>query len=200
MEKGVRDMSNGEKILSGIRQECDEKIAAVNAETESACQEILDTAKKQADEIIKNARYQLEEQSAKLLKAHQSRSELEKRNMLLKTRRTEIDKAVDAVLQYMVKLPDKVYFELIYKLAKNVSEKNGIIYLNGKDLKRVPNNFESRLAELGITAAISKTPNDSIESGFILKNGDIEENMSFSSIISERREEIEDLISKELFK
>ena len=193
-------MSNGEKILSGIRQECEEKIAALHQETDAACREILDAAKQQAGEITKTAQFQLEEQSAKLLKAHQSKSELEKRNMLLKTRRTEIDKAVQAVLTYMEKLPDKVYFELLYQLAKHIGEKNGTVYLNRKDLKRVPDNFESRLGELGIHASLSKTPDDSITSGFILKNGDVEENLSFPSIIAERREEIEDLIGKELFR
>ena len=75
-------MSSGEKIISEIKKECDEKIAVINAETEKSCNEILDNAKKEAKEITENARFLVEEQSAKLLKAHQSKSELEKRNML----------------------------------------------------------------------------------------------------------------------
>ena len=193
-------MSKGEKIIAEIYHECDEKIAAINKENDTVCNEILDRAKSQAREITDNARFLIEEQSAKLLKAHQSKSELEKRNMLLKTRRQEIDKAVDHVLEYMNSLPSKVYFELIYSLAKNSDLKEGIVYFNSKDLKRVPKNLESRFAEKGISAKLSDTPNDTIESGCILKNGDIEENMSFSAVIAQRREEIEDLISKELFK
>ena len=38
-----------------------------------------------------------------------------------------------------------------------------------------------------------------IESGFILKCGDIEENMDFSAILSEKRDAIEDFINQELF-
>lgn len=193
-------MSNGEKILSVIRQECDEKIAAVNAEADAACREILDSAKKQAKELTEKVRYQLEEQSARLLKNHQSRSALEKRNMLLRTRRAEIDKAVAHILDYMVGLPDKDYFELVCLMAKKVGEKEGIVYFNTKDMGRIPENFESRLAQAGIHAGISKVPDDSIESGFILKNGDIEENMSFSAVIAAKREEIEDLIGRELFR
>lgn len=193
-------MSKGEKIIAEIYHECDEKIAAINKENDTACNEILENAKKKAKEITENARFLIEEQSAKLLKAHQSKSELEKRNMLLKTRREEIDKAVDHVLEYMTNLPDKVYFELIYSLAKNSELKKGIVYFNSKDLKRVPKNLENRFAEKGISVTVSDTPNDTIESGCILKDGDIEENMSFSAVISQRREEIEDLISKELFR
>ena len=193
-------MSNGEKIIAEIRHECDERISVINAETESACDAIIGSAKKKASEITKNAQYKLEEQSSKLLKAHQSKCELEKRNMLLKTRRQEIDNAVEHILDHMVNLPSKVYFELIYKLAGISHIKNGTVYLNSKDLNRVPKNFQERLAESGINAKISDTPDESIESGFILKNGDIEENLSFSSIIAEKHEEIEDLISRELFK
>ena len=193
-------MSSGEKIISEIKKECDEKIAVINAETEKSCNEILDNAKKEAKEITENARFLVEEQSAKLLKAHQSKSELEKRNMLLKARRQEIDKAVSHVLDYMVNIHDTVYFELVYSLARTSHLKQGIIYFNEKDLKRVPKNIEQRFYEFGISAKLSDTPNNSIESGFILKDGDIEENMSFSSVISEKREEIEDIISRELFK
>ena len=193
-------MSSGEKIISEIKKECDEKIAVINAETEASCNEILDNAKKKAKEITENARFLVEEQSAKLLKAHQSKSELEKRNMLLKARRQEIDKAVNHVLDYMVNLPDTVYFELVYSLARTSHLKQGIIYFNEKDLKRETKNIENRFYEFGISAKLSDTPNNTIESGFILKDGDIEENMSFSSVISEKREEIEDLISRELFK
>ena len=193
-------MSKGEKIIAEIYHECDEKIAAVDKENDAACNEILENAKKKAKEITENARFLIEEQSAKLLKAHQSKSELEKRNMLLKTRREEIDKAVDHVLEYMDNLPDKVYFELIYSLAKLSDLKEGIVYFNSRDLKRVPKNLAERFAEKGISVTVSDTPNDTIESGCILKNGDVEENMSFSAVISQRREEIEDLISRELFK
>ena len=193
-------MSKGEKIIAEIYHECDEKIAVINKENDAACDEIIEKAKAKAKEITENARFLVEEQSAKLLKAHQSKSELEKRNMLLKARRQEIDKAVDHVLEYMENLPDKVYFELIYSLAKTSDLKEGIVYFNSKDLKRVPKNLESRFAEKGISAKLSDTPNDTIESGCILKNGDIEENLSFSAVIAQRREEIEDLISKELFK
>ena len=193
-------MSSGEKIIAEIRHEFDEKISAINAETEDVCASIIDSAKKKASDITKNAQYKLEEQSSKLLKAHQSKCELEKRNMLLKARRQEIDNAVEHILDHMTGLPSKVYFELVYKLAVTSDIKDGTVYLNSKDLKRLPKNFQERLAESGMNVTISDTPDESIESGFILKNGDIEENLSFSSIIAEKREEIEDLISRELFK
>ena len=75
---------------------------------------------------------------------------------------------------------------------------DGVVYLNNKDLNRAPSDFVAQLKNVGLNASLSKDSID-IDGGFVLKNGDIEENMSFSAIISARRGEIEDLINRELF-
>ena len=98
----------------------------------------------------------------------------------------------------LINLSDNEYFEAVYKLAASLSGAEGVVYLNDKDLKRVPSDFEAQLKKAGLNASLSKESVD-IDGGFILKNGDIEENMSFSAIISARRDEIEDLINRELF-
>ncbi|MCD8026041.1 MAG: hypothetical protein LUF33_03700, partial [Clostridiales bacterium] len=95
-------------------------------------------------------------------------------------------------------LDDKAYFELIYELAKTLGGANGEILLNQKDLSRLPDDFTQRLSESGVTAAVNKSAVD-ISGGFILKSGDIEENMSFESVIADKRDLLEDLINRELF-
>ena len=91
------------------------------------------------------------------------------------------------------------YFELIYTFAKKLNGMSGVVLLNKKDMNRLPKDFLARLEKCGVKAELSKTPCD-IESGFILKCGDIEENMDFSAILSEKRDAIEDFINQELFK
>ena len=103
------------------------------------------------------------------------------------------------ILNKMKNLPDEDYFELIYTFAKKLSGMSGVVLLNKKDMNRLPKDFLARLEECGVKAELSKTPCD-IESGFILKCGDIEENMDFSAILSEKRDAIEDFINQELFK
>ena len=114
--------------------------------------------------------------------------------------RTAINEAVVSVLDYMEHLESKEYFALIYRLAATLGAKEGVVLLNEKDLKRVPKDFIQQIAKSGIKAALSPTPDNSIKSGFILKNGDIEENMSFAAVIADRREAVEDVINRELFK
>ena len=193
-------MSSGEKILSVIREDSEQNIKAIKAESEKKCSEILEKGRAKVSEINAAAERKKAEQTAKLEKSCKSRVELEKRNAVLKAKRNEINKAVDAAVSYMSGLGDKEYFELIYKLAATLGKKEGVVLLNSRDLKRAPADFEKKIQQAGLAATLGKAPCDSIKSGFILKNGDIEENMSFDAIVAERREAVEDLINRELFK
>ena len=193
-------MSSGEKILSSIKADSERSIMEIKEKSKAECDKIISKGQAAAYEIRQKNELKKAEQTARLSKSGKSRIELEKRNMILKAKREEINKAVDEVLRYMKELPAEEYFELIYKLAATLGKKSGIIFLCQKDLERVPKDFINKLAENGITATLSKEPENSIDSGFILKNGDIEDNMSFDSVRAEKREAVEDLINRELFK
>lgn len=193
-------MSTGEKILSSIRADSERSITEIKEKSKAECDRIISLGQSAAYDVKQKAQQKKAEQTDRITKSGRSRIDLEKRNIILKAKRTEIDKAIAAVLEYMCGLPDKEYFELIYKLAATLGKKSGIVFLNSKDLARVPADFEKRFAQCGIDATLSKQPDNSIKSGFILKNGDIEDNMEFSSVIAEKREAVEDLINRELFK
>ncbi len=190
---------SGEKILSSIREESEKNIAAIKEDSEKKCKEILDKADSTVKTIKSDADRRLKEQSARLKGSYERSVELLKRNTLLKIRRTEIDKTISYICDYMTGLNDQAYFELIYKLAGTLGKKSGVVYLNEKDLKRAPKDFVLQMNRAGLDVTLSSTPDNSIASGFIIKKGDIEENMSFSAIIADKREAIEDIISRELF-
>lgn len=189
-------MSNSDKILEHIKADCTKNINSINAENEKVCAEILAKAEKDAQAVA--AEIMAKVRAEQMKAAYKSSAELAQRNALLKKRRQEMDITFYAVLDYLLGLDDKNYFEIIYKLAKKLDGKTGVILLNNKDLKRLPSDFTKQLAKNGINAEVSKTSVD-IDGGFILKCGDIEENMSFSSLMSDKRDEIEDLINRTLF-
>ncbi len=193
-------MSSGEKILSSIKEDSQRTVAEIQEESRANCDRILSKAQERVLEIKNNTEKKKAEQTEKLSKSGRSRIELEKRNMLLRTRRDEINRAVENVLSYMESLKDEEYFDLICRLAATLKGKKGVVFLCEKDIRRAPKDLEQRLRAAGLDADLSKNPDPTIRSGFILKNGDIEDNMSFSSVISERREAVEDLINQELFK
>lgn len=192
-------MSGGDKILSSIKADCDESISAINAESEKVCAGIISDGKKQAERAAAQIAEKANKKAALMKETSKSRAELEVRNALLKRRRREIDVTFDAISDYLVNLDGESYFEILYKLASKLNGKEGIIFLNKKDLQRLPSDFEAKLSAVGVKAEVGKTA-AKIPGGFILKCGDIEENMSFSAVLSEKRDEIEDLINQELFK
>ena len=192
-------MSSGDKILNRISLDCDERISQIGAETDEKCAQIMAQAKLDADKISAEIADRAQSKVKQMQAASKSRCDLETRNAFLKRRREEIDKTYSEILNKMKNLPDEDYFELIYTFAKKLNGMNGVVLLNKKDMNRLPKDFLARLEECGVKAELSKTPCD-IESGFTLKCGDIEENMDFSAILSEKRDAIEDFINQELFK
>ena len=192
-------MSSGDKILNRISLDCDERISQIGAETDEKCAQIMAQAKLDADKISAEIADRAQSKVKQMQAASKSRCDLETRNAFLKRRREEIDKTYSEILNKMKNLPDEDYFELIYTFAKKLNGMSGVVLLNKKDMNRLPKNFLARLEKCGVKAELSKMPCD-IESGFILKCGDIEENMDFSAILSEKRDIIEDFINQELFK
>jgi vacuolar-type H+-ATPase subunit E/Vma4 len=192
-------LSSGDKILNRISLDCDERISQIGAETDEKCAQIMAQAKLDADKISAEIADRAQSKVKQMQAASKSRCDLETRNAFLKRRREEIDKTYSEILNKMKNLPDEDYFELIYTFAKKLSGMSGVVLLNEKDMNRLPKDFLARLEECGVKAELSKMPCD-IESGFILKCGDIEENMDFSAILSEKRDAIEDFINQELFK
>lgn len=192
-------MSSGDKILNRISLDCDERISQIGAETDEKCAQIMAQAKLDADKISAEIADRAQSKVKQMQAASKSRCDLETRNAFLKRRREEIDKTYSEILNKMKNLPDEDYFELIYTFAKKLNGMSGVVLLNKKDMNRLPKDFLARLEKCGVKAELLKTPCD-IESGFILKCGDIEENMDFSAILSEKRDAIEDFINQELFK
>ena len=191
-------MNGSERILSRIRTDCDESVRKIETHAQHEHDRIIVDAQHRADTQAAAVAEKTAQKRAQLETSSQSRAQLARRNALLKQRRKEIDTTVDELEAYLLGLGDNEYFEAIYRLAAKLRGKSGELFLSKKDLKRLPENFTKRMAAAGVDASVSQTPAD-ITGGFILKCGDVEENMEFAAIISAGRDEIEDLINRELF-
>ena len=191
-------MNGGETIINRIKADCDESVASIRLDAEKANAAVLAEAEKQAQLHRKEIADSTQQKIAQIQAASKSRSELAARTALLKQRRAEIDKTAGALLDYLTGLGDNDYFNALYRLAAQLRGKSGELLLNQKDLQRLPSDFEGRVREAGLDARVSQAPAD-ILGGFILKSGDIEENMDFAALLNARRDEIEDLINRDLF-
>lgn len=191
-------MTGSETILNRIKADCDQKVNAIELEAEEKRKSVLAEAEEQAEKLESEIAGKTSRDLKRLESSTAGRCELERRNALLKRRRTEIDKTINGLLSFLINQDDNSYFEYIYKLCAQLKGKSGEIMLNSRDLQRLPSDFEQQVKSRGLDASVSQTPAQ-ISGGFVLKSGDIEENMDFAAIISARRDELEDLINRELF-
>lgn len=191
-------MNGGDKIIERIMADSKKSVDEIMAQAAKECGAVMQEAEKTADKNTAEINAKTAAKLRQIEASSKSRAELETRNALLKQRRKEIDKTVEALHDYLLNLGDREYFDALYRLAAQLKGKSGEIYLNKKDLGRLPSDFESKIREKGLDAKVSKTPAD-IQGGFVLKSGDVEENMEFGALIGSRRDEIEDLINRELF-
>ena len=191
-------MNGEDKILNRIKSDCDNNIKAINAEAQAKCDAIMKDAEAEIEKRKAESDAKAAKKVALINSSAKTGAELEMRNAVLKKRREEINLTLDMLREHLLNLSDKDYFEALYKLAAQLKGQSGTVYLNKKDLARMPADFTDKLKASGVEADVSENAVD-ICGGFILKRGDIEENMDFDAIISSRRDELEDLINRELF-
>lgn len=108
-----------------------------------------------------------------------------------------IDDIIEKVIDKLNSLSDDEYFAVLEKLLlSRADNKNGVLFLNKKDLTRITDSFINTAEKLNIR--ISEKCVD-IENGFILTYGLISENCSFRAIIEAERDGVRNIISRELF-
>lgn len=192
-------MSGAEKIINRIKSDSQENIKAVIADAEERKASIISAAQAEAEEQASEIKASADKKAIQIKTAAESRAKLEIRTAILMRKRAEIDKTFGMLADYFLSLGDKEYFEVIYKLASKLSGKSGEIILNQRDKDRLPSDFTEQIKNAGLDAVLSDKTAD-ICGGFILKCGDIEENMDFKALIADKQEQAEDFINRELFK
>lgn len=189
------------QILDEARQAGERRIAEAQHEVQQMEEEARRQAAEQAQAIL--AQGKKEEEA--ILRAARSAAALTVRNAALRQRRRALDRALKATLEYLEGLPADEYFErLLFMLEKSVQPGRGILRFNERDLARLPADFDDRLRGLlhdkdwegdivvsGLPAAM--------DGGFVLQYGEVEIHASFSALAEEKREDLEDLFSRELF-
>ena len=192
-------MTGCEKIIDRIREDGAAAVAAVKAEAEQKAALLLEQADLQAEQAKAEILADGEQQAERLRRNALSACELEKRNASLLCRRAEIDRTVETLLRTLCDLPDEAYFDLLVTLAAGFAGKEGELRRNEKDLARMPADLLERMKAVGVTATVCPTPCP-IAGGFRLTCGDIEYCADFAALIEEKRDAIEDLIHRELFR
>lgn len=194
-------MAGLDKIIERIRIDTQARCRSISETSEKNIRLLIEKseneAKIKADAVIAQA-----QREAGLIKEKAVSGSRQRTNQIMLAAKSEaISDILSEALDVMNSLPDNEYFEAVYSLIVKCSGKQakGVVLFNRRDLMRLPKDFEDKLSSSGCDVTISKEPNDSIDSGFILVCGDIEENCTFSALADERRDILKEKIYKIIF-
>jgi len=129
-----------------------------------------------------------------------SAAKLQTRRLLLQERNQIIDEVLADVKDSVSKLPDPEYFAMLKRFVLAHAQKDpGVLVLNKRDLSRLPDKFAASLSrELPMPLTISDTPGE-FDAGCVLIFGEVEYNGTIDALINEKKDELRDLLNRELF-
>lgn len=196
-------MSGLEKIISQIEEEASHSAEDIIREAKEQAGGILSEADKECEKIKAEARQKADAQREDILRKSRSSAGMQEKRELLQEKQRLISEIMEEAKSALYELDGKSYFLLIIRmLEKYVQPGKGEICFNQKDLNRLPEGFEQTIQEIagrkGGELTLSKAP-ASIDGGFLLIYGGIEENCSFASVFADGRERLQDQIHSLLF-
>lgn len=188
---------------------------------EAIIKKILDDAKLEADNIVKQANdyakqkaKQAKEESEKFkketlkdkdliektaLERAISVAELDVKKIELAAKKKLIDDCFEKAYQQLQKLDDKTTKKLVKGMLMTHAENNDVVIISKNDSKIIDNAFIQSIAkEKKIKLSLSKTFGD-FEKGVILTGGGVDKNLSIDIELKLLREEIETEIAGLIF-
>ena len=176
--------------------------------------DVLKKAREEAGRIRADAAVSvagIEEDSARQIareteeagKRYASLADSKKRQALLAAKQDLIASCVSKAKDKILSMDTEAYFGVISKLLrKAVAGKEGTLYFSEKDLARMPEGFaaeaEKIAEEAGGSLTVSKETR-TMNGGFVLAYGGIEENCSIDALFEEQADALSDAVRKILF-
>lgn len=192
-----------EKIAAQIIGEAEEKKAAIYEEI----QHKIDELNAKTDEEIKA---ELERINNDTLREEGTLEELaglaaqqKRRQAALSAKQEVIGEIINEAYDRLLKLDDERYFAVIKKMLEdNVLSEKGEIIFSARDRQRMPKDFEDVIKNVAFEKGGELVMSDeirSIDGGFVLVYGGIEENCTFKAMLEASREELHDMVNGKLF-
>ena len=182
-------MSNLDNIIDEILQDAENESKKI---VEDARKEVADLvgkteseAQKKADKIVEKAKVEGAQSKDRII----SNSSLTARDMVLVAKQEMINKVFDLTKEKLKTLNHEVYLSFVEKSLKTLEIK--------EDSEIILTESEKKLA--GEELFGIKVANETVESGFSLKNGKIILNNEFSSLVDLIKEDLEQEVAEKLF-
>lgn len=184
-------MSNLDNLTQKILADAKNKADIIIEESTRKKDEYFNSRVKEANEkqakIIEKATVEASMMKDRVI----SNAELRVRDEKLKAKQQLINKVFLKAEERLSSLNEEEYAKFLKSNIKNIN-------LKGSELIIVPENMKKKVKTLGLQAKVAD--DESVESGFVIKDNDIILNFTFKALINYYRDELEGEIAKELFK
>ena len=185
-------MNDGKIIIDKIIAEAEEVAKASLAKGQKEADAILKAAQekvnKELDVFDRNAQAEAEKAAAKEI----SGAQMQAKKAILETKQEILAETIAEAEKRLLSLDDAAYAKVIGGMLKKLDRSLGTEILVSKKAARLADVVKENEFTLSAQTA-------DISGGFIVKNGDIEYNYSFESIITVEKEEIQQIAAKILF-
>lgn len=191
-------MTSSEKILAGIIEEAQTKAEGIIKKAEEDAASLISKEKMTAENDVKTIISEADKKAEIIKATGISSAALYKRDKALMCRSRLIDKILVEMCREIAEYDNDRYFDCLLNLLKKYHTSNeGEIFLNSKDFKRITETFIKEISAFGLR--LNETPAD-IESGFMLKYGDIYINCELKSLVHENHDRLVEIVNSALFK
>lgn len=184
-------MSNLDNLTQKILNDARNKADIIMEESTRKKEEIFNSRVKDANEkqakIIERASIEASMMKDRVI----SNAELRVRDERLKAKQQLINNVFSKAEERLNNLDEEEYLRFLTSNIKNINFK-------GNEVIVVPEKMKQKVKTLGLYPKIAD--DESVESGFLVKDNDVVLNFTFKSLINYYREELEGEIAKELFR
>lgn len=186
-------MSNGQNIIDKILSDAKQEAAKIEQAAKAEAEKIILAANEKADKEAAKAEEAGKDDAQKASAKEISSAQMKAKQMILASKQKCIEDTVKSAKEQLKSLEGAEYKVVIINMLTGTKDAEGSeVILSAKDKEA----FGADLEKMGYKISQETRP---IESGFVLKKGDIEYNYSFESIISVEKEEIDQAAAKILF-
>jgi V/A-type H+-transporting ATPase subunit E len=188
-----------ERILEEARTAAREKIEEANSQAAV----ILEDGEKETTRLCGAAAEKTKAALAASEERSQSAIDLMRRTEFLKTKQELIRETLDKACETFCSVEGEEYYRVMEDMAgKFVRPEAGVMLLSPGDYEKAPADFAERIEALAKKAGGSlrlEKAQVSLDKGFILSYGGIEENCSFKALFADKKDELQDQVSGLLF-
>lgn len=184
-------------ILNEAKSAAD--ISIKNAEERSL--EIINEAKLQAETITKEYAERTKNEAEILKNRKVSAAELQSRKMKLSAKQDAIKKSFEKALLKLKEMPEEKYIDFLSEEIVKIPNCEGVIILNENDREKIGEELVKKANEKLKDEKLSLSKKTIHASGgFILKNGSIEINSTFETLLDSIKDELTYEVASILFK